>query len=397
MRVRPRLACAAMVLMFAGAAGCSGDVIGAPDSASSPASADSASSSAPRDTGTASPGDTASPSSSASAPPATSATSPSASQSNVEPVTIAFGGDLHFSGSLASRLSGPLPAVGPLGRRLAQADLAIVNLETAVTTRGTPEPKQYVFRAPPEVFGRLKDFGIDVVTMANNHGLDYGPPSVPDALNAARKAGLPVIGLGRNADAAYRPWIANVKGQRIAFLAATAVVDAALVDSWSATDTQAGVATALDYDNAALVAAVEAVRPHADTVVVDMHYGSDLQQCPTDIQRAVARDVVRAGADVVVGQHAHVLLGAGYLGSAYVDYGMGNFQFYSAAGATAETGVLTVTVQGRRVTSPRWHPGVLSGGVPVPLTGASAADAVERWKGLRACAGLTERAVAPRD
>jgi poly-gamma-glutamate synthesis protein (capsule biosynthesis protein) len=232
-------------------------------------------------------------------------------------------------------------------------------LETAVTTRGSPEPKEYTFRAPPRVFEALKEAGVDVVTMANNHGLDYGPASVADALAAARRAGMPVIGLGRNADQAYRPWIVTVNGQRIAFLAATAVVDSILVDSWSAGPKRPGVATALDGDNAALVAAVEAVRPRVDTVVVDMHYGSDLMPCPTEIQRAVARDVVRAGADIVVGQHAHILLGGGYLGSAYVNYGMGNFQFYSAGGATAETGVLMLTALRGEITEPRWFPGGL--------------------------------------
>jgi poly-gamma-glutamate capsule biosynthesis protein CapA/YwtB (metallophosphatase superfamily) len=238
----------------------------------------------------------------------------------------------------------------------------------------------------------LKAAGVDVVTMANNHGLDYGPASVPDALRAARKADMPVIGLGKDAEQAYRPWVATVNGQRIAFLAATAVVDSILVDSWSAGENQAGVATALDGDNAALVDAIKAVRSHVDTVVVDMHYGSDLMPCPTEIQREVVRDVVRAGADVVVGQHAHVLLGGGYLGSAYVHYGMGNFQFYAAGGATAETGVLTVTALGREVTQPRWYQGVIVNGLPTPLTGGAAKTATDRWVQLRSCTGLTEDA-----
>ncbi len=305
-----------------------------------------------------------------------------------KPVRIAFAGDVHFAGSLESRLDDPATAMGPLTKRLTDADLAMVNLETAVTTRGVPQPKDYVFRAPPVVFDALTSAGIDVVSMANNHGLDYGPVSVPDALTAARDAGMPVVGLGRDAGQAYRPWVTTVHGQRIAFLAATAVVDASLVDSWSAGDDQPGVATALDGDNAALVAAIRAVRPHVDTVVVDMHYGSDLMRCPTDIQRAVARDAVRAGADVVVGQHAHVVLGGGYLGSAYVHYGLGNFQFYSSGGQTAETGVLELTVDGRRVTNPVWRPGRLVGGLPTAVDGPAADDAIAQWDALRDCSGL---------
>jgi poly-gamma-glutamate capsule biosynthesis protein CapA/YwtB (metallophosphatase superfamily) len=318
-------------------------------------------------------------------------TNPAATEPPVpsRPITIAFAGDVHFASFLAARLDHPETAIGPMARLLAGADLSIVNLETAVTTRGEPQPKEYTFRAPPSAFVALKDAGIDVATMANNHALDYGPVSVPDALAAARAARLPVIGIGRDAAQAFKPWIVTSHGQRVAFLAATAVLDAPLVSSWSATATQAGVATALDGDNAALVAAVEAVRDEVDTVVVDLHYGSDLQTCPTEIQRNLADDLVAAGADIVVGQHAHVVLGGGYHGAAYVDFGLGNFQFYVSTGPTAETGVLVLTVDGRRVTNPRWVPGRIESGLPTALTGGAARAAQAHWESLRDCGGLT--------
>jgi poly-gamma-glutamate synthesis protein (capsule biosynthesis protein) len=101
--------------------------------------------------------------------------------------------------------------------------------------------------------------------------------------------------------------------------------------------------------------------------------------------------LVAAGADVVVGSHAHVVLGGGWRGSAYVDYGLGNFVFYSSSGPTAESGVLELTVEGRAVTNARWRPATLSGGVPVPLTGSSAAAARRHWVDLRSCTGLAGR------
>jgi len=199
---------------------------------------------------------------------------------------------------------------------------------------------------------------------------------------------MPVVGLGCNAGQAFRPWVTTVHGQRIAFLAATAVVDASLVASWSAGHDQAGVATALDGDNAAVVAAIRAIRPHGDTVIVDMHYASDLMRCPTEIQRAVADDAVRAGADVVVGQHAHVVLGGGYFGSAYVHYGLSNVQFYFSGGQTAETGVLELTVDGHWVTDSTWTPGQLVVGLPAALEGVAADESLARWNGLQDCTGL---------
>ncbi|MEJ7630617.1 MAG: CapA family protein [Nocardioidaceae bacterium] len=329
-------------------------------------------------------------------PTTTPTTAPTTTQATPDPpsrpITIAFAGDVHFESFLAATLAHPRTAMGPMARLLANADLSIVNLETAITTRGTPEPKEFRFHAPPSALVALKAAGVDVATMANNHGLDYGPVSVPDALVASAAVDMPVIGIGRDAARAYAPWIVTSHGQRVAFLAATAVMDPPLVDSWSATATQPGLATALDGDNARIVAAVKKVRPHVDTVVVDLHYGSDLLTCPTEIQRNLADDLVAAGADVVVGQHAHVVLGGGYLGSAYVDFGLGNFQFYvSNDSPTSETGVLVLTVDGRTVTHPRWVPGQIVNGLPTALAGGEAAAAHDHWASLRACGGLTDR------
>ncbi len=306
------------------------------------------------------------------------------------PVTIAFAGDVHFAGVLAGRLANPATAMGPLTEVLAGADLGILNLETAVTTRGTAQPKQFTFRAPPVVFGALKQAGVDVVTMANNHALDYGPTSVPDALAAAQESGMPVVGLGADDQQAYAPWVTTVKGERIAVLGATAVVDDSLVKAWSAGPGQPGVATALDGQNQRLVDAVRAARATADTVVVELHYGKDLTTCPTPVQRTLVDDLVAAGADIIVGQHAHVLLGGGYHGAAYVHYGMGNFQFYASNGGTkSETGVLVLTAAGRSVSGATWHPGRIVDGLPTPLSGAAATTATARWEGLRGCTGLT--------
>ncbi|MDP9317677.1 MAG: CapA family protein [Actinomycetota bacterium] len=320
-----------------------------------------------------------------------STTPSTASVQSHRAVTIAFAGDVHFEAFLARRLDHPKTAIGPLARVLAGADVSIVNLETAVTTRGTPEVKEYTFRAPPAAFTALKDAGIDVATMANNHAMDYGPVSVPDALAAAKANAMPVIGIGEDAAHAYRPWIVSVHGQRIAFLAATAFLQpVSLVPSWSAGPLHPGLAMAMPGHDDALVAAVKAVRPRVDTVVVDVHYGHNLQTCPTPWQRTLASDLAQAGADIVVGQHAHVLLGGGYLGSTYVDYGMGDFEFYVPnGGVTAETGVLVLTVDGRRVGDPRWVPAEIVDGLPTALSGGSATAAQQRWSALRGCTGLT--------
>ena len=306
------------------------------------------------------------------------------------PVTIAFGGDVHFEGAVAGRLaSDPATTVGPIAGVLRRADLAVVNLETAITERGTPAAKEFTFRAPPSAFAALEAAGVDVATMANNHGADFGVVGVRDSLAAAERAGFPVIGIGNDAGEAFRAHRVTVDGQRIAVIGATQVLDANLAAAWSAGDRKPGLASA--YDEKRLLAAVRAARAEADTVVVDLHWGRELERCPIDRQRALAPKLVAAGADVVVGSHAHVLLGGGYLRGAYVHYGLGNFVFYARGGVTAQSGVLLLTMRGRAVTEAEWVPAVISGGIPLPLRGAAAERAVAAWQALRGCTGLAAK------
>ncbi|MGI5165969.1 CapA family protein [Spirillospora sp. CA-253888] len=305
------------------------------------------------------------------------------------PFTVAFGGDVHFAGSLAGRLaSEPDDALGPIAAELRRADLAMVNLETAVTEGGTPAPKQFTFRAPPAAFRALRSAGVDVATMANNHGMDYGETGLQDSLNASRQHGFPVVGIGRNAADAYRPWVATVKGAKVAVIGATQVLDDELATAWTATDAKAGLASAKDAPR--LVRAVREARKGADMVIVNLHWGQELNSCATPVQRQLAAQLADAGADAIVGSHAHVLQAGGFLKGKYVHYGLGNFVFYNSGPRTGKTGVLTLTFDpgAKKVTKAGWAPAMISGGIPRPLEGAEAQRARTEWEGLRSCADV---------
>jgi poly-gamma-glutamate synthesis protein (capsule biosynthesis protein) len=322
--------------------------------------------------------------------PATTTTTTRPPTGSGRPVTLAFGGDVHFEGNLRALLaSNPGGMFADIAGTLGAADLAMVNLETAIATGGTPDEKAYNFRAPPAAFEALRAAGVDVVTMANNHGRDYGADGLAETLAARAATPLPVVGIGADAAEAYRPWRVDVRGQRIAVLGASDVVDDWLIGPWSATDTQAGIATTKPGGQERLVAAVAAVRPQVDTVVVYLHWGAEGDHCPTDRQRQLAQVLVDAGADVVVGSHAHRVQGGGRLGSALVDYGLGNFAFYNEAGESGVTGVLRVTVTGRRVDGYEWLPARISGGVPHLVGDPTAASDLATFAERRDCAGLT--------
>jgi len=141
-------------------------------------------------------------------------------------------------------------------------------------------------------------------------------------------------------------------------------------------------------DEARLVRAVRAARRTSDTLVVYVHWGVELEGCPTRYQTSLARKLVDVGADIVVGSHAHVLLGAGKLKRALVSYGLGNFVFYASREVTSQSGVLEVTVTGRRIDRYRWLPAHISGGIPYPASGGARRQALANWRSLRSCTNL---------
>jgi Bacterial capsule synthesis protein PGA_cap len=309
-----------------------------------------------------------------------------------KPVTMAFGGDVNFpSGStLGARLAAdPATALGTgVPSLLSGANLSMVNLETAVTngTCPDPQPKTFDFFAPASAITALQAAGITLTTEANNHGEDCGPAGLQMSLSARAQANYTVLGIGQNAGAAFTPYQTTIDGEHVGIIAATQVIDDDLQSGWTATASQPGLASA--YDVADLVSAVEAARQVDDTVVVFLHWGVELDTCPDPLQEPLANVLVQAGADIIVGSHAHVLLGGGYLGSAYVDYGLGNFAFYNTPAPTNQSGSLVITATGRHIDSVTWRPALIEGELPVPLAGAAATEAQENWANARTCTDL---------
>jgi poly-gamma-glutamate synthesis protein (capsule biosynthesis protein) len=268
-------------------------------------------------------------------------------------------------------------------------NLSMADLDTALTNGTCPIPqhKSYVWYAPSSAINALQGGGIALVSMANSHGEDCGQPGLVMSLSEASSANYPVVGIGNNAAQAYAPYLFTTRGQRIAVLAASQLFAPGLQASWSATSSQPGVASALNQ--AALISAVKSARKTADTVVVYLNWGSEAKSCPNPSQPPLARALVKAGADIVVGAGTQVQAGAGYIGQALVDYGLGNLAFYDSAAPESTSGSLVVTVTGRHIDHFTWRPAVISGGIPTPLSGAASTNAVNQWASLRSCAGLS--------
>jgi poly-gamma-glutamate capsule biosynthesis protein CapA/YwtB (metallophosphatase superfamily) len=326
-----------------------------------------------------------------SAPPVSTTTTTTARPTTTRPsgsFTLALAGDVNFAERTATLLDDPRTAFRGVGPELARADLAMVNLETAITTGGDQQDKSFTFRAPPSALTALAAGGVDIATMANNHGADYGTSGLDDTLAAIAGTKQPtVIGIGKDATQAYAPWTGTVNGVPVAIFAATAVHDQTLAN-FTAGDASAGVASAFsDHLTDGVTAQAKAGR----TVIVFLHWGTEYTTCPDDDQRMLADELASAGAVAVVGTHAHVLQGAGWRADGkYVAYGLSNYLWWRSFGNEQDdNGVLTLTVTRTAVTAASFAPSHLDdAGIPVPATGATRDRILAEWERDRRCADL---------
>jgi poly-gamma-glutamate capsule biosynthesis protein CapA/YwtB (metallophosphatase superfamily) len=187
-----------------------------------------------------------------------------------------------------------------------EADLVLLNLECCISERGEPAAKTFTFRAPPVAVEALVHLGVDCVTLANNHALDYGPDALLDTREHLRAAGIVTVGAGEDEAAARAPALLEAAGVRVGVLAVTDHPR-----SFAAGPARPGVAHA-DLTRGVpgwLLEAVGAI--DAEACLVTAHWGPNMTSEPLPYVRAAARALREAGATLVAGHSAHVFHGAG--------------------------------------------------------------------------------------
>jgi poly-gamma-glutamate synthesis protein (capsule biosynthesis protein) len=238
-------------------------------------------------------------------PPAMLPAPPEALDEHVAPAAdegiLTFLGDVSPSRSVETQLLryGPRYPWTELGPLLHSADLVAANLESALTTRGKPLNKSYLLRAHPLWGQTLLEAGIDLVTLANNHALDYRAPGLDETVSRLQILGVVSVGVGVSGETAHRPTHFSANGIRVGVLAYAAARWNGSVDV-PATDRLAWA------DPAAVRVDVQAIRDQTDVVVVLLHAGTEYAKHPSPDQVAFAHAAVDAGADLVVGHHPHV-------------------------------------------------------------------------------------------
>ena len=287
--------------------------------------------------------------------------------------TLLAGGDVLLERSERLGLN-PFESIEP---HLGSSDLSVVNVEMAISDRGTPHNKRFVFRAPPSAARRIAAGGVRVANLANNHAMDYGGEALADTIDLLEGAGVVTVGAGRNIDEAYRYRIlATDGGVSVAFVGASLIVPS----NFPAGSSTPGVASAHPPALARVLDTVRAAGVAADAVVVMVHWGVERDPCPNDAQRLLAQRLFDAGADAVIGHHPHVLQPVVHDGDRLVAFSLGNFIWEPRQNMGGETGVLQVDFEGDRVVGWTLHPHLLDGdGVPVA---AGAGPRVERIRDI---------------
>jgi len=289
-----------------------------------------------------------------------------AGAAQAEPLTLVFAGDIMLDDGPGRTVAAGGDPLAPFAAALAAADYRIGNLECPIATGGRPlDNKIFTFRADPGVLRVLRG-RFDALAVANNHAGDYGKQAFVQTLELLGQSGIRHFGGGRNLAEAHAPLWIEKQGLRIAVLG----YDEFKPRSFEAGAETPGVAWSEDSQVVADIRAARAAG--ADLVIPFMHWGWEREPEPSERQRELARLMIDAGADIVVGGHAHVTQGAEYYKGRLIVYSLGNFVFDGFELPAARLGwLLRLTVDRHGLVA--WDTlaaQIDAAGTPHPLPGA---------------------------
>jgi poly-gamma-glutamate synthesis protein (capsule biosynthesis protein) len=216
---------------------------------------------------------------------------------------------------------------------LKMGDITIANLESPIARGGNEyTEKKFRFRAEPQIAAALKRSGINLVTLANNHSMDFGGEALDETMMHLDNAGIAWIGAGKNLDEARKMALYTIKGKTIAFLGYSLTQPVEFFAGRSRPGTTPGIEKILVED-------ISSARKQADYVIVSFHWGTEGKSAVQPYQQVAAHTAIDAGADVIIGHHPHVLRGIERYKTGIIFYSLGNFTFASKS-RTADSGLI---------------------------------------------------------
>jgi len=321
----------------------------------------------------------------ATPPPKPTPTTPAAPA----PVTVTAGGDViggfGVSGVVASMGSDLFRGIAPF---FASSDFGFVNLESPLTNGGDPQGwKDVVIKGNPA----LGKSGINVVTMANNHAGDMGDSGLLDSFKYCEKAGITVVGAGKNLKTAQAGAVLKTGGAKTAFLGFSDVLPIGYPATSGSPGTSPGRA-----DIGAVKANIRAAAKKADYVFVGWHWNFEYKRAPSYLESSEGKAAVDAGADIVFAHHPHLLDGVQAYHGGLIFYSLGNLVFSGFSGETAQTVLVKAKVTPHTIDAKLIPVQVSGSGVPTVATGSTGLSILQRVKSLSAALGTSVKISANR-
>lgn len=205
---------------------------------------------------------------------------------------------------------------------LKDKDLVFGNLEGPVSDKGKKVGSIYSFRSDPQVTRGLKYAGFDILSLANNHALDYGREALKDTMNRLEENGIDYVGAGFDRKEAFSMKVKEINDSKIGFLSFTNLGPVA----WRAEKDSSGIAW-IGKDLEKIRLKIQESRSKADVLIVALHWGKEYQKEPTSFQKKLGRACIDAGADLVVGHHPHIVQQIKEYKEGWIAYSLGNFVF----------------------------------------------------------------------
>ena len=265
---------------------------------------------------------------------------------------------------------------------MAKADITFGNLESPLSTGGKKlYGKSVVLRGDPKMAPVLAEQGFDVLSLANNHMMDYNSEALLDTIVALRDSGIEPIGAGADLAEATQAVIMNSNGLRIGFLAYTDKYKTEYFTkkSFAATGDSCGVAP---LDRKGILEDVKALADEVDVIVVSLHWGKEYKSKPATADVKLAHEIIDAGAALVIGHHPHRLQGVERYGKGLIAYSLGNFIFdQKTALYMRQSMILDVELAPGKVVEATLTPVLITNSQPAILTGSKASSLLKKIAG----------------
>ncbi len=235
----------------------------------------------------------------------------------------------------------------PIAPLLQSAGITFANLESVISDRGQKVGSIYSFRANIEAAPALSQAGFDILSIANNHALDYTKEALEDSIKRLKAVGIIPLGGGFSKEACQGE-IIEKHGMKIGFLAYTAVGS----PLWQPTETTAGVCWTDEGNQEALLDNIQRMANQTDVLLLSMHWGDEYRSDPAESQIALAHNIIDAGVDIIIGHHPHVAQPLEKYRQGWIAYSLGNFIFdQDFSNETMQGLLLRITVKDKKIKS----------------------------------------------